>query len=203
MRRYQSISIRGIVFSALFAALLAIMSFVSFHLPISPVPITLENMAVMLAGGILGARYGFFSMMVVLVLVAFGVPLLHGQGGIGLIVGYTGGYIWAWPICALLTGLIVPRLKGNGLWTIILAAITLYVFGDLISYIPGSLWLAHVNHLRISTAFQLGAYPFFIGDALKAVVSAIIVVAVKAVFPVSRIVGKSTSSVVPLTTYTD
>src|SRR5690606_11538744 len=108
------ITIRGIVFSAIFAALMVIMSFVNINLGFSPVPITLENMAPMLAGAFLGPFYGFLSIFLVVFLTALGVPLLHAKGGLDIILGPTGGFIWMFPIAALLTGLIVKRISGSG-----------------------------------------------------------------------------------------
>jgi biotin transport system substrate-specific component len=185
----MKLSVRGIVFAALFAALLAVLSFVEIHLPFTQVPITMENLAVMLAGAILGASYGFFSMLLVVVLTVLGLPLLHNAGGIGVIIGPTGGYIWAWPICALVTGWFVRRIKGNGILAFIRIFLVAYVFGDLISYIPGCLWLAHVAHLSLGKALVGGCYPFLPGDAVKAFLTAVIVLPIRRVYPISRILG--------------
>lgn len=181
--------VRGIVFSALFAALFVVFSFINIHLPFTPVPITLENLAVMLAGAILGAGYGFLSMILILVLTALGLPLIHDQGGIGLLVGPTGGYLWLYPICALLTGWFVHRIKGSGTASYISIFVVTYVFGDLLCYVTGVTWLAHVAHLSLQKALVEGAYPYLIGDAVKAVVTTVIVIPVRRVFPVSRITG--------------
>ncbi len=191
----MKLSIRGVVFAALFAALLAVLSFVEIHLPFTQVPITMENIAVMLAGAILGASYGFFSMLLVVVLTALGLPLLHNSGGIGIIIGPTGGYIWAWPICAFITGWFVRRIKGNGALSFIQIFIVAYIFGDLLSYIPGCLWLAHVAHLSLNKALVGGCYPFLPGDALKAILTAAIVLPIRRVYPISRILGQSQSVV--------
>lgn len=183
------LTVRGVIFSALFAALLAGLSFVSLHLPFTPVPITLENIVVMLAGALLGGGYGFFSMLLVVVLTAVGLPMLDGSGGMGVLLGASGGYVWMYPICALLTGLLVRRVRGSGLKSILLIAVIAYVFGDLLCYVTGVGWLAHLYHLPLQKALVLGAYPYLPGDAAKALVTALIVVPVRRVFPVSRIVG--------------
>ena len=185
------IRLRGIVFSALFAALLAVFSFIRVPLPFTPVPITLENLAVILAGALLGPLYGFLSMLLVVILTAAGLPMLDGQGGISILVGPTGGYIWMWPICALLAGYFVRRVKGNGVRAFILIFLSCYVFGDLISYLTAIPWLKHtVPVLKTwQSALDAGAYPYLLGDALKALVTTIIVLPVRRVFPVSRIIG--------------
>nr|WP_237088938.1 biotin transporter BioY [Paenibacillus larvae] len=63
-------TVRGITFSAMFAALLVALSFVNIQLGISPVPITLVNFVIMLSGALLGPKYGFFSVFSVVLLTA-------------------------------------------------------------------------------------------------------------------------------------
>jgi biotin transport system substrate-specific component len=184
----KGLTVRGVVFSALFAAVLVAFSYVSMNIGSAGVPITLENMAVMLAGAILGAQYGFISMALVVVLTAVGVPMLHGQGGWGVISGYTGGYIWAWPFCALLTGWAVSKINGNGIWALIRIFVVIEVFGSLLCYVTGVPWLAHVMHLSFGQAMAGGCYPYLLGDALKAAITALIVIPVRQVYPVSRII---------------
>jgi biotin transport system substrate-specific component len=180
-------SLRGILFSALFAALLVVLSFFNLQLGFTPVPITLENLVIMLAGSLLGARYGFFSTALVVLLTALGLPLLHGSGGLHLILGPTGGYIWAYPFSALLIGWLVPRIKGSGLSAFLLVFLVLEAFGSLILYIPGVLWLAHTAHYPLSKALVMGCYPYLPGDAAKAVIAALAVLPVRRLFPVQRL----------------
>jgi len=194
----NQLTVRGIVFSALFAALLVALSFLQVKLPFTPVPITMENLAVMLAGAILGARYGFLSILLVVVLTALGLPLLHNTGGLSDIVGPNGGYVWMWPICAFLTGFAVQKVKRNNITAFILIFLSAFVLGDLLSYVTGVLWLAHVLHLTISQALIGGCYPFLIGDAFKAFVVALVTIPVRMVYPVSRLVGSAQSAVVDL-----
>src|SRR6476660_9360936 len=93
-------NVRGLVFSALFAALFILFSLITITPGLFPVPFTLQSFALMLAGGLLGARYGFYSIFVVVALTALGLPLLHGQGGLSLILGKSGGFIWMFPVAA-------------------------------------------------------------------------------------------------------
>lgn len=190
-------TLRGVVFSALFAALLCVFSFVRIDIG-TPVPITLENMAVMMAGAFLGAWYGFFSMLLVVVLTAIGLPLLAGGGGLGVVLGYTGGFIITWPICALLTGWLVTRVKGNGPRQFLLIAIIIEVFGSLFNYVGGVPWLAVTAHMSLTKAMVAGCYPYLLGDLLKAIVTTAIVIPVRFVYPVSRLVGRGGARVVSL-----
>jgi biotin transport system substrate-specific component len=191
------LTVRGVVFSALFAALLVVMSYFSVHIPGSPVPITLENMAMMLAGAILGPWYGFFSMLLVVVLTALGLPLLHNSGGLGVILGPTGGYIWMWPVCAWFIGFFAARAKRRWWWVVILF-IVIEVFGSLLDYVLAIPWLMHTLHLTFAKAMVIGCYPYLPGDAIKAFVAAWVALAVHAVYPPRRLVEGAGANVVAL-----
>lgn len=175
--------LKGIVFSSLFAALLCVLSLVNIPLGFTPVPISLENFVVMLAGAILGARYGFFSVTLVVILTALGLPLLHGQGGLSLILGPTGGFIWAFPFAALLIGFFTPRIKGNGAVAFSLIFLTIFAFGSLLLYIPGIPWLAHVGQYTLHKSLLLGFYPYIPGDLIKAVVATLITMTFRKMYP--------------------
>ncbi|MDF2959562.1 MAG: BioY protein [Paenibacillus sp.] len=185
----MNLSLRGLVFSALFSALLVVSSFLNIHLGFTPVPISIQNLVVMLAGAILGPVYGFFSMALVVVLTAVGIPLLHGNGGLALILGPTGGFIWAYPFAALLIGWAVKRIKGHGPVAFISIFLACELFGSLLLYVTGVPWLAHVAGYSMQKALAAGCYPYLPGDAVKAVVAALIVLPVRKVFPIARIAG--------------
>lgn len=184
-------TLKGTIFSALFAAMLVVMSYLNIQLGFSPVPISLENMVIMLAGGILGATYGFFSIFTVIFLTALGLPLLHGNGGLSLILGPTGGFIWMYPISALLIGFFISKIKGKTWRDIVLIFLVVEIFGSLLVYVTGVPWLAHVAGLSAQKALLLGCYPYLLGDAVKAVIATLIIVPVKQVFPISRITGRT------------
>jgi len=181
-------NVRGIVFSALFSALLVVLSFVHIQLPFSPVPITLQNLAIMLAGTILGAVYGFYSVLTVVVLVALGLPLLHGQGGLPLLLGPTGGFIWMYPLSALVIGFLAGRVRGSGPAAYGLTFLAAWI-GNLLLYVTGVPWLAHSLDVSIPRALALGCYPYLPGDTAKAVLAAIIAVPVKQLFPMRAVLS--------------
>ncbi|MBW7473155.1 biotin transporter BioY [Paenibacillus oenotherae] len=183
------LSMRGLVFSALFAALLVASSYVNIHLGFSPVPITIENLVVMLAGAILGPLYGFISISLVVVLAALGIPMLHGSGGAALLLGPTGGFVWAYPFAALLIGLIVQRIKGRSPLSIVLIWLAMELFGSLLLYVSGVPWLAHAANLTWQKALALGCYPYLAGDAIKAAIATAILLPIRNAFPVARIIG--------------
>lgn len=187
-------TVRGVVFSALFAALLVVLSF--FSLPVGPVPIVLDNLVVLLAGALLGPLYGFFSMFLIVVLIAVGVPLLGGHGGLGLILGPSGGYVVAWPFAALLVGLLVPRIKGRGALVYLKGFIWTEIFGVLFVDAVGAPWLMHVLHFSLAKTLAQGFYIFLPGDTIKAIIATGIWMAVRNTYPVARLVGRSGDDIV-------
>ncbi|MNI05837.1 Biotin transporter BioY [compost metagenome] len=174
-------NVRGLVFSALFAALFIVFSMIKITL--GPVPFTLQSFAIMIAGGLLGARYGFYSIFIVVVLTGIGLPLLHGEGGISLILGKTGGFIWMFSIAALGIGWLSQRIRGNGIIAFLLLFLVMEVFGSLLLYVTGIPWFAHVTGLSLSKSLSLAAYPFLITDMIKALVAAGIVLQLRRYIP--------------------
>src|SRR2546428_8087018 len=96
------------------AVLVALAAQVAVPLPGTPVPMTLQPMAVLLVGGLLGARLGALSMILYLAMGAAGLPVFAPSPllfpGIARLFGQTGGYLLAYPIAAYAVGAIVPGL---------------------------------------------------------------------------------------------
>ncbi|MCL6658958.1 biotin transporter BioY [Paenibacillus amylolyticus] len=192
----MKLSLRGIVFSALMAAILVLFGYISIPIGFSPVPITLQTLAVMLAGGLLGPLYGFLSVTMVVLLTALGFPLLHGTGGLAVLLGPTGGYVMMWPISALLIGLLLARINIKGVTGFMLAFVVFELFGSLLVYISGVPWLAYAYKMDLPEAMIQGFYPYIIGDLIKAVFAAIIIAPVRMVFPPQRLTGNMHSTVI-------
>ncbi|MGE6578571.1 biotin transporter BioY [Paenibacillus xylanexedens] len=192
----MNLSLRGIVFSALMAAILVLFGYISIPIGFSPVPITLQTLAVMLAGGLLGPLYGFLSVTMVVLLTALGFPLLHGTGGLAVLLGPTGGYVMMWPISALLIGLLLARINIKGVTGFILAFVVFELFGSLLVYVSGVPWLAYAYKMDLPEAMIQGFYPYIIGDLIKAVFAAIIIAPVRMVFPPQRLTGNMHSTVI-------
>ena len=91
---------RDIVLSALFTAIIIVLGFIPpVPIPLLPVPITAQSMGVMLAGCIIGAKRGAAAYALLVLLVAVGLPVLSGgRGGLNVLMGPTGGYIFGWII---------------------------------------------------------------------------------------------------------
>ena len=149
------------VYAALMAALTAAGAYLA--IPLGPVPIVLQNLFIMLAGLLLGGRWGLISVAVYLLAGAVGLPVFAGgTGGVGKFVGPTGGYLLGFGAAAYLIGIISE--SGRGRVTIDVLAM---VAGTLIIYAFGVSWLKVVTGISFSKALTVGMLPFLIGDALK------------------------------------
>jgi len=152
-----------------FSVFTALCAQVSFHIPITPVPITLQTLAVLLTGAALGSRRGALAMLLYLAEGAAGLPVFAGgTGGFVHLVGFTGGYLWSYPFAALVAGLLCERRLDRRFLTSALAMLP----GTLVIYAFGVPWLAVSLHLNLLTAFMLGMVPFIPGDLIKLVIAA-------------------------------
>ena len=165
---------------AIFAALIAALGLPgSINIGTSGVPITLQTLGVMLAGGILGARKGFLAVLVFLVLTTAGLPLLSGgRGGLGIWAGLSAGFLVGWLIGAVVIGLLTARiLPRYPLWQGILVNL---VGGLLVIHVVGILWWS----IRAGFPAAIAGDAMFIpGDVLKAVVAALVVKQVHRSYP--------------------
>jgi biotin transport system substrate-specific component len=149
------------VYAALMAALTAAGAYIA--IPVGPVPIVLQNLFVMLAGLLLGGRWGLTSVGVYLLAGAMGLPVFAGgTGGVGKFVGPTGGYLLGFAAAAYLVGVIAER--GRGRVAIDLLAM---LAGTVVLYAFGVSWLKVVTGMSVSKAVAVGMAPFLIGDLLK------------------------------------
>jgi biotin transport system substrate-specific component len=154
-----------------FSLFLALCAQVSFKLPFTPVPITLQTLAVLLTGAALGSRRGALSMLVYLAAGAVGLPVFAGgTGGFIFLFGFTAGYLWAFPIAAFVVGLLCERRLERSFLT---SALVMLV-GSLIIYAIGVSWLAVTLHVGLLKAVGLGMLPFIPGDIIKIVFAALL-----------------------------
>ncbi len=152
---------RGLVFCALFTALIVILS--QLQLPIGPVPVSLATLGVMLCGLLLGWRWGTLAVGAYILLGAVGVPVFAGfQGGAGRLAGPTGGYIVGYLFYALLSGLDVIRLQKH-FW----GRCILLLLGTAVCYCLGTIWFMHAAGRQLSESLSLCVIPFLPGDAAK------------------------------------
>src|SRR5690606_31863198 len=130
--------IKEITYVALFAAIMGVLGLLPpITLGFTPVPITLQTLGVLLAGGVLGAKLGSLSMIVFLLLVAAGMPLLPGgRGGIGVFVGPSGGYLIGYVLAAFCIGFIFSKIRSLKFKHIISINLTVGIFAVYLTGIP-------------------------------------------------------------------
>jgi biotin transport system substrate-specific component len=179
----SSSQLRMMVYASLFAALTAVGAFMA--IPIGPVPIVLQNMFVFLAGLLLGSRWGLASVGVYLLAGACGLPVFAGGlGGIGRIVGPTGGYLIGYLPTVFLIGKISNRAHPRVLFDVLAM-----ICGSVALYACGIAWLKILTGMTVAKAVAVGMAPFLIGDALKIAAAAAIA---RALRPVVRVSGTGT-----------
>lgn len=167
---------RQIAFIALFAALIAALGLMPpIPTPIG-VPITAQTLGVMLAGTILGAKRGGLAALLVVVLVAVGLPLLSGgRGGLGVLQGPTAGFLIGWPFGAFVAGLIVEKwTKGN---LFLIASVASVIGGILVIYAFGVMGLV-INAKLDPVDATVGSMIYVPGDIVKAIFAGFITQAI-------------------------
>ncbi|TCP31528.1 biotin transport system substrate-specific component [Scopulibacillus darangshiensis] len=178
---------KTLVFISLFVAMIAVMGLIPpIPLPFIGVPITLQTLGVMLAGGLLGAKKGFTSTLVFVLIVAAGGPFLAGgRGGFGTILGPSGGYILAWPIGALVIGLLTERLNASSRFYISKLVVSYILGGIIIVYAGGIFYYSWVAHSPLGIT-ALGNLAFLPGDFVKVAISVALTVKLKPYFNTKR-----------------
>lgn len=150
---------------AVFTVLMAICSWISIP---TAIPFTLQTFAIFLAVLLLGGRRGTIAVTIYVLLGTIGVPVFSGfSGGIGIIIGTTGGYIAGFILSALVMWL-AERLFGRKLWVQIISMI----LGLAVCYAAGTLWFMLVymkttGPIGLATVLGWCVIPFLIPDALK------------------------------------
>jgi biotin transport system substrate-specific component len=150
----------GVVLGALLVALAAQ---VAVPLPGTPVPMTLQPMAVLLVGGLLGARLGALSMILYLAMGAAGLPVFTPTVplfGVARLLGPTGGYLLAYPVAAWAVGAVVA--DGSRVWRVACGVLA----GLVLIHLGGLAQLAILTG-NVSAAARFGTVPFLLGDLLK------------------------------------
>ncbi|GIH59329.1 biotin transporter BioY [Microbispora siamensis] len=167
---------------SVFAALIAVLGMPgALNIFGDAVPITLQTLGVMLAGAILGTWRSALAIVVLLVLVAAGLPLLAGgRGGLGVFTGPSAGFLIGWLPGAALTGWIVER-GGRTPSTVRLVAACL-AGGVGVVYLCGIPVQALVTGLSLGKTALLSA-AFLPGDLAKAVLASIVARGTQRAYP--------------------
>jgi len=137
--------------------------------PLWPVPVTGQTLAVLLVGASLGAARGALSLALYAVLGIVGLPVFSDFGaGAGVILGPTGGYIVGFVAAAALVGWLSERAWERK----VLKALATFAAGTLVVFAFGLPWLAVALQLDLAQTLQFGLWPFLVGGAIKAAIAA-------------------------------
>jgi len=149
-----------VIGASLFVALCA---HISVPLPFTPVPLTLQNLAVLLVGLALGSRRGFAALALYLMEGLAGLPVFSpaGPGGIAQLLGPTGGFLLSYPLVAGIAGFIFERGKQS-----FARAFAAGLLAEIILFAGGIAWLAVLTH-SFAQAIQFGLYWFVFAEIIK------------------------------------
>jgi biotin transport system substrate-specific component len=142
--------------------LLAISAHVA--VPMLPVPITLQTLAVPLLVLALGRNLAVATMLLYLSEGALGLPVFAPvRDGFPSLLGPSAGYLWMYPVASFVMGTLLDRglaATWAGRWAAIFA-------GDAVVFAGGAVWLAFAAHFNAAQAIAFGVAPFVVGDLLK------------------------------------
>lgn len=168
---------KNMILCALFAAILCV--FCVITIPIGPVPVTLATFGIMLTAIILGSKKSAVSILVYILLGAVGLPVFSGfKGGVQVLFGPTGGYLWSYVFMALFIGFLISKLPENkylAMLKIFIAALG----GMVICYALGTAQFMLVQRTDVIKALSLCVIPFIPLDIVKAVIASYVGFTVK------------------------
>ncbi len=154
-----------VVGGSLFVALCAR---ITIPLPFTPVPLTVQNLGVLLVGLLLGSRRGFAALALYLAEGAVGMPVFNptGAGGIAQLLGATGGFLLAYPFVAWLAGYVMESGRKN-----FARAVAAALVSEVLLFASGLGWLAILTH-SMAQAIRWGFYWFVFAEIIKVMMAA-------------------------------
>jgi biotin transport system substrate-specific component len=149
-------------------AFVAACAHISLPLPFTPVPLTLQNFAVILVGMALGPAAGFSAMVLYLAEGALGLPVFTpsgGPAGVAHLLGPNGGFLFSYPLAAATAGWMVRAMQP--ITTRFRSALAAATVATLPIFLLGASWLAHYAHHSVSATWSLAVAPFIPGEIVK------------------------------------
>ncbi len=148
-------------------AFVGVCAHISLPLPFTPVPLTLQNFAVLLVGMFLGPIAGFSAMVLYLIEGALGLPVFtpYAAGGVAHLLGPNGGFLFSYPLAAATAGWGVRAMQPltsrfrSGLIAATVATLPIFILG--------ASWFALYAHHNIAATWTLAIAPFIPGEIVK------------------------------------
>src|SRR5579863_3746060 len=137
-------------------------------MPLTPVPLTVQNLGVLLVGLLLGSRRGFAALTLYLVEGAVGLPVFNptGPGGLAQLLGPTGGFLIAYPFVAGIAGWLLEEGKKS-----FARAALASVAAEIYLFVAGISWLVVLTH-SFAQAVRFGLYWFIFAEVIKIMLAA-------------------------------
>lgn len=137
-------------------------------MPLTPVPLTVQNLAVLLVGLLLGSRRGFAALVVYLVEGMSGLPVFNptGPGGVAQLFGVTGGFLLAYPFVAFVAGYVFERGRRT-----FARAVVAGIVAEALLFAGGLVWLYAFTH-SLTKAAYFGLYWFIGAEVIKIMIAA-------------------------------
>ena len=158
----MNLKTQNIVICGLFAAITAVLAQISIPLPFTTVPLTMQIFAVALAGLLLGSKRGFVAILIYVLLGAIGLPVFaQMSGGLGVLLGPTGGFLLGCPFMAFVIGYVSERTSSK------LYILLSMVLGLGVVYTTGTIMYSVVTNSTIGQSIMYCVVPFVVVDLIK------------------------------------
>lgn len=139
------------------------------NVPMQPVPMTLQTLAVLAVGAAFGWRLGVATLVLYALEAAAGLPVLaEMKSGLPFLLGPTGGYVLGFIVAAGVVGALAERGFDRSMVKMLAAML----IGAAVLYVPGLVWLSGFVG-GFDKAVAVGLLPFIAGDIVKAIIAAI------------------------------
>ncbi len=152
-----------------FAAVMCVSSVLAIPIFFTPVPITLQILAIGIISATLGGKKAALTALIYVLLGCFGLPVFSGmKGGIGVVAGATGGYIWGFIPFALISGTLIEKIAPhfNGKASLFISFLFLLI-GLFVDYTCGTIQIMNVSNINLKQALTAAVFPFIVVDSLK------------------------------------
>jgi biotin transport system substrate-specific component len=174
----RAVVARRVVAVGLGALVVALSAQIVVPVPFSPVPMTLQPLAVLVVGGLLGGAAGLGALLFYIALGIAGLPVFAAGGsGVARLLGPTGGYLLAFPLAAWITGVVTTPVLGPGTLPRtagVLRVLLACAIGMVLIHVGGVAQLALLGG-DASLAFRIGFVPFLTGDLIKLGLAAMLI----------------------------
>ncbi len=181
----EKLTVRDICMIGMFTALIVVFSWITIPMPLG-VPITFQTFIIPLTGIILGPKKGTTSVLIYILLGVIGLPVFAGfKGGLGVLFGQTGGFIWGFLFMAFFAGLGANK---DCIWALIIGLL----IGIIIDYALGMVQFMFVSGSDLKTSFFATVVPFIPLQIVKTILAAFLGVKCKKILTKNGFIRSTT-----------